>query len=223
MSLSLLLASALSLATASEAEPVVALTAHPLGWLLLPVAGDETGTITHVQLDAVAHPVASLAPTAHLAWTLLRTDIDQLDDFDRSSIDRYTLELGARWRPSPDRGWYLEGTLGWLLETYDSRWMESVEFNRQTNTSTHVLFGEVDNTFQQPYAMLYAGWASDPSRRLRWDFGIGLGWAFLGGTETLHDIAWSGDLTRIGDDQSVDLFAAAPLVLDVNFGVGLNF
>lgn len=221
MFLPLLLASLLSLVAAPD--PTFAVTAHPFGLLVFPLVGDEEETIAHLQLDVVHKPAARLSPVGHLAVTMLSADFDKLDDFEKSSLFRYALELGARYRIWPERGWYAEGTLGYLIETYDSKWLENVEFNRQTNTATNQLFGKVDNTFQQPYAMVYLGWASDPTKRLRWDLGLGLGYAFLGGTDELHDIEWTGNPALADKSHSVDLFAAAPLVIDLNFGIGVNF
>lgn len=223
MFLSPLLASLVSLAAAPNPDPTFAVTAHPFGLIAFPLVGDEEETITHVQIDVVHKPAVRFSPVAHLALTRLTADFDKPDDFEKSTLQRYALELGARYRIWPERGWYAEGVLGYLIETYESNWLESVEYNWQTKTATNQLYGKVDNTFQQPYAMVYAGWASDPSKRLRWDVGIGLGYAFLGGTDDLHDVAWTGNPALADKEQSVDLFAAAPLVFDLNFGVGVNF
>lgn len=217
------LAALLALVAGPDPDPTFAVTAHPFGLLVFPLVGDEAETIAHVQLDVVHKPAARISPVGHLALTRLTADFDKPDDFEKSTIARYALELGARYRIWPERGWYAEAALGYLIETYDSRWLESVEFNRQTNTATNSLFGKVDNTFQQPYAMVYLGWASDPTRRLRWDLGLGVGYAFLGGTDDLHDIEWTGNPALADKNHSVDLFAAAPLVIDLNFGIGVNF
>lgn len=218
-----LLAFALPLAAAADSDPTLSVTAHPVGLIALPLAGDDAESNVHAQIDLVHKPASRLAPVAHLALTRIATDIDEFDDFENSTIFRYALEVGARWRFNPERGWYAEATLGYLIETYDSKWLESVKYNRQAGTRSDLLYGDVQNTFQQPYAMVYAGWASDPSRRLRWDVGVGLGFAILGGTDDLVGIEWTGDPSLAGKDHSVDLFAAAPLVFDFNFGVGVNF
>jgi len=218
-----LLAAALSLISAQNPDPTFGVTAHPLGLLVLPLVGDEQETFTHVQLDAVLHPARQVSPVAHAAMTRLMADFTEPNDFEKSSIDRYTIELGARYRPWIERGWYAEGAVGYLIETYDSKWLEGIGHDPFTMKETSRLAGKVDNTFQQPYVMSYFGWASDPSKRLRWDLGIGLGYAILGGTEDLHDIQWTGNTALADPDQSVDLFFAAPLVVDLNAGIGVNF
>lgn len=223
MSLPHLLAVALSLVSSQNPDPTFGVTAHPLGLLVLPLVGDEQETFTHVQFDAVFHPARRISPVAHLALTRLMADFTEPDDFEKSSIDRYTIELGARYRPWTERGWYAEGTLGYLIETFDSKWLEAIDRDWYTMKETSRLTGKVDDIFQQPYLMTYFGWASDPSKRLRWDLGIGLGYAILGGTEDLHDIQWTGNPDLADPDQSVDLFFAAPLVVDVNAGIGVNF
>lgn len=222
MSIPVLLSAALSCASAQASEPFLSVTAHPVGLVVLPLAGDEEETITHLQLDFVLHPAAQLAPVAHVAWTRLTSNFKDSLEYEKSDINRIAIEVGARYRIWPDRGWYTEGVLGYLFESYQSKWLEDYRTDDWGHATTR-LYGDVDNIFQQPYAMAYAGWASSPDKRFRMDFGVGLGIAPLGGTADLEDVEWTGDPSIAHSNESVDLFLAPPLVLDLNLGVGVNF
>lgn len=221
MSIPVLLSALLVWTPAQAAEPNAAVTVHP-GGLLLAMVGDPEETISHLQLDVVIHPARRISPVAHVAWTRLVADFEDEKEFEKSDINRIALEVGARYRIWPERGWYAEGTLGYLYESYQSEWLEDVRYDYGGKILSR-LVGKVDNTFHQPYAMAYAGWASSPDRRLRLDFGVGLGFAPLGGTADLSGIEWAGDPSQAHPDKSVDLFIAAPLVFDLNLGVGVNF
>lgn len=226
MSIVSLLSCAVSLVSAQNPDPSFAVTAHPFALLGLPAIAAEDESWMLLQLDAVHKPAQRWSPVVHLAWSRLAVDIPDTLEKERTDINRLTAEVGARWRLSPDRGWYLEGTLGYLFESYKSTWIEGTETFSAPGIPTRVvskLEGDVQNTFHEPYVMAYAGWASNPSKRIRWDLGIGLGYALMGGTRDLEDITWKGDLSLKDPDQSVDLFAAAPLVFDLNVGVGVNF
>lgn len=223
MSISSLLACAVSLVSAQNPDPSFAITAHPFSLLGLPAIAEEDESWLVLQLDAVHKPAQRWSPVAHLAWSRLTVDIPDTLEKERTDINRLTAEVGARYRISPDRGWYVEGTLGYLFESYKSKWIEGIERDGIPVRVVAKLEGDVENTFHEPYVMTYAGWASDPAKRIRWDFGVGLGYALMGGERDLEDVTWKGDLSLKDSDQSVPLFLAPPFVLDVNVGVGVNF
>lgn len=223
MSLTILLASAVSLLSAQNPDPSFAVTVHPVALVGLPAIAEEDESWLVLQLDAVHKPAQQWSPVAHLAWSRLTVDIPDTLERERTDVNRLTAEVGARYRISPDRGWYVEGTLGYLFESYKSKWIEGIERDGIPSRVVAKLEGDVENTFQEPYVMAYAGWASSPAKRIRWDFGLGLGYALMGGERDLEDIKWTGDLSLMGSDQSVPLFLAPPFVLDVNVGVGVNF
>lgn len=223
MSIASLFAPVLALFAAQNPDPSFAITAHPVALLGLPAIAEDGGVWSHFQLDAVHKPAQRWSPVVHLAWTRLAVDNSDSTDEERTDIHRFTAEVGGRYRISPERGWYVEGALGALYESYKSRWIAGIETGGIPWRILRKLEGDVQNSFFEPYAMVYAGWASDPSRRVRWDIGFGIGYALLGGTRDLADISWRGDMSLMGSDQSVDLFLAAPLVFDLNVGVGVNF
>ncbi|MCB9497393.1 MAG: hypothetical protein H6686_10960 [Fibrobacteria bacterium] len=201
---------------------MLSLTAHPVALIGLPAVGDAEETFLHLQLDAVLHPAQRWSPVAHLSWTRVTSDFGSPENFEKGDIHRVALELGGRYRLFPERGWYTDAMVGWLFESYRQKWAEITRKEASGKVTTS-LIGDVDNIFQEPYAMWYAGWATDPTRRIRWDLGVGLGIALLGGKRELHDIEWTGIAMEPPSDHKVDLFPASPLVFDLNLGVGVNF
>jgi len=215
--LTLCLLAAARTISAQDVAPSWAVVAHPVGLGLgaIPLDGDR---ILYLQVDAVREPAKRLVPVASMAWHRLTTDYPE----DNSTIDRFLLEVGARRRFSETSNWYSQASLGYLFERYQSTWWESsTSINGGPEFST--LTGEVDNTFQDVYAIAYLGWASAPKLGLRWDINIGLGYALGGGVGDLHDVKWTGDQTRIPKSPTADLFASAPLLIDINLGVGWSF
>jgi hypothetical protein len=203
--------------SAQEATPSWAVVAHPIGLSLGAIPMDSDRNL-YLQFDALRQPTGQLVPVASFAWHRLTVDYEQ----ENTTIDRLLIEAGVRRRFSETSGWYAQGSLGYLFESYQSVWWESTSrVNGGPEFST--LTGDVDNSFQDVYAIGYLGWASSPKIGLRWDFNFGLGYALGGGVGDLHDVKWTGDRTRIPKAPTVDLFATAPLVIDINIGLGWSF
>lgn len=203
--------------SAQDAAPEWAVVAHPVGIALGAVPMDSDRNL-YLQVDALRAPASQLVPVASFAWHRLTVDYEQ----ENTTIDRLLLEAGVRRRFSETSGWYAQASLGYLLESYQSTWWESTS-RRNNGPEFSTLTGEVDNTFQDVYAIGYLGWASAPKMGLRWDFNLGLGYALGGGLGDLHDVKWTGDFSRIPKAPTIDLFAASPLVIDINLGVGWSF
>jgi len=223
MSFGILLLSILGTTTAQNPSPDYSITAHPVGLIIFPMLGHSDETNTHFQLDVVQDPTARTSRVAHFTWSRLMIDRTDPNDFNKTDINRVSLELGARYRFWPQRGYYGEATLGYQYESYSSKWLEAIARDPNTQIETSRLAGKIDNGFHQPYVMTYLGWATDPTRRWRWDLGVGVGVAILGGTGDLTGIEWTGNTALANHNYYVKNFLLAPLVLDLNIGLGVNF